>query len=254
MKISDNCIELVSSFEGLYLNAYKCPAGVWTIGYGHTGKVDGKPIRSGMTITKAKAKELLHFDLLTFEKEVNRLVSVKLNQNQFDALVSFAFNCGANALATSTLLKKVNRKQFLAAGDEFLKWTRGGGRVLPGLERRRSAERALFIKPIKKKFTTYSQTKFIKELQKICKLKVTGKANQDLLNRLPVLSGVVNATHPVIKPLKKILKAKGYKISSTKAIWDDKLGSEVVKYKKSHNISNTTKRCANTFWKKIIGL
>lgn len=144
-KTATKGIELIKEFEGLRTTAYKCPAGVWTIGYGHTGAVDGKPITSGMKITAAKATELLRGDLAKFEAAVNSYVKATLTQNMFDALVSFSFNVGAGALKTSTLLRKLNAGDYDGAADEFLKWNKAGGVVLNGLVRRRKAERTLFL-------------------------------------------------------------------------------------------------------------
>ena len=144
-KTAANGIELIKSFEGLRLTAYKCPAGVWTIGYGYTGLVDGKLITSGMTITAAKATELLKKDLASFEAAVNGCVTAPITQNMFDALVSFAFNVGAGALRRSTLLKKLNAKDYSGAADELPKWNKAGGKVLNGLVRRRMAEKELFM-------------------------------------------------------------------------------------------------------------
>lgn len=145
MKTGKKGIELIKQFEGCKLTAYKCPAGVWTIGYGTTGKVDGKPICKGIKITKSKAESLLKEDLATFEKSVSNYVKVSINQNQFDALVSFAYNVGAGALKGSTLLKKLNKKDYKGAAEEFLRWNKAGGKVLAGLTRRREAERKLFL-------------------------------------------------------------------------------------------------------------
>lgn len=139
-KISDKGLQLVKHFEGCYLKAYKCPAGVLTIGYGHTGP-DVKP---GMEITQAQADDLLRLDIERFEKAVRDCVKVPLEQNQFDALVSFAFNCGAGALQKSTLLKKLNAGDVIGAVQEFHRWNKGGGKVLAGLVRRRAAEAHLF--------------------------------------------------------------------------------------------------------------
>ena len=144
-KTATKGIELIKEFEGCRLTAYKCPAGVWTIGYGHTGTVDGKAIASGMTITAAKATELLRKDLATFEAAVNSYVTAPITQNMFDALVSFSFNCGAGALKGSTLLKKLNAKDYNEAAAEFPKWNKAGGTVLNGLVRRRERERQLFL-------------------------------------------------------------------------------------------------------------
>lgn len=133
-------LDLVKSFEGLKLRAYLCPAKVWTIGYGSTGP----HVTPGKVITEAQANDLLQDDLDRFEKAVTRLVTVSLTQNQYDALVSFAFNVGISALERSTLLKRVNAKLFDQAKAEFAKWNRAGGRPLAGLTRRRAAEAALF--------------------------------------------------------------------------------------------------------------
>jgi len=144
MKINSVGIELVKHFEGLFLRAYLCPAKVWTIGYGHTGKThnDGT-VKRGLTISEREAESLLEFDLNTkYAPDVLRLVKVPLTQDQFNALVSFHFNTGA--LGKSTLLKKLNAGDYEGAAAEFRRWTRGGGRVLPGLVRRRRAERRLF--------------------------------------------------------------------------------------------------------------
>lgn len=145
MKTGKKGIELIKQFEGCKLTAYKCPAGVWTIGYGTTGKVDNKAIGKDMKITKTKAESLLKEDLATFEKSVSNYVKVPINQNQFDALVSFVYNVGAGALKGSTLLKKLNKKDYQGAAEEFLKWNKAGGKVMEGLKRRREAERKLFL-------------------------------------------------------------------------------------------------------------
>ena len=135
MKISKFGLDLIKHFEGLYLKAYKCPAGVWTIGYGHTAKV-----YEGMEITQDQAEEILMKDMEKYEKFVNDLIIVPLSQNQFDALASFTFNCGGGALERSTLRKLLNQKNYDAVPSELLKWNKGGGKVLAGLTRRRKAE------------------------------------------------------------------------------------------------------------------
>lgn len=144
-KTATRGVELIKEFEGCRLTAYLCPAGVWTIGYGHTGKVDGKVITVGMTITAKKATELLKSDLATFEAAVNSYVTVPITQNMFDALVSFAYNCGAGALKGSTLLKKLNAKDYDGAAAELPKWNKAAGKVLNGLVRRREREKQLFL-------------------------------------------------------------------------------------------------------------
>lgn len=141
MKISQKGTDLIKSFEGLELKAYKDSVGVTTIGYGSTGS----HVSMGMTITKEQAEQLLKKDLERFEKGVSDIVKVPLNQNQFDALVSFSFNLGLGSLKSSTLLKKLNFSDYIGASKEFERWNRAGGKVLAGLTRRRIAERDLFL-------------------------------------------------------------------------------------------------------------
>jgi len=133
-------IDLIKEFEGCVLTAYKCPAGAWTIGYGHTSGV-----YEGQTITQAQAEAYLKTDLVTYENAVNSYVTVTLNQNQFDALVSFAYNCGTGALKTSTLLTLLNNGDYTGAANQLDLWNKSGGEVLAGLVRRRAAEKALFL-------------------------------------------------------------------------------------------------------------
>ena len=140
MKTSPKGIALIKEFEGLRLKAYKCPSGVWTIGYGHTAGV--KP---GMVISEAQAEEYLKADLIAFERYLNGL-GLALNQNQFDALVSFIYNVGTGNFSSSTLLRKVRANpQDNSIVDEFLRWVYSKGRVLPGLQRRRLAEMKLYF-------------------------------------------------------------------------------------------------------------
>ncbi|CZV45620.1 MULTISPECIES: lysozyme [Enterobacter cloacae complex] len=145
MQTSDKGIALIKEFEGCKLTAYQDSVGVWTIGYGWTQPVDGKPIRAGMTIKQETAERLLKTGLISYESDVSRLVKVGLTQGQFDALVSFTYNLGARSLSTSTLLRKLNAGDYAGAANEFLRWNKAGGKVLNGLTRRREAERALFL-------------------------------------------------------------------------------------------------------------
>jgi lysozyme len=130
----------VKEFEGLRLKAYKCPAAVWTIGYGHTSAAGAPNVTPDLVITKDEAEGILKDDMEQYEAGVRKYVKVGLTQNQFDALVDFAYNAGVGALAKSTLLKKVNAEKFDEVPAEFMKWTKGGGKELPGLVRRRRAE------------------------------------------------------------------------------------------------------------------
>ena len=138
MKTSQRGINLIKQFEGVRLTAYKCPAGVYTIGYGHT-----RGVQRGMRITEEEASAFLTSDLLNSEKAVERYDSVyHWNQNEFDALVSFTFNCGATNLRALLRNGRRNRSQIAATLPLYRK---AGGKVLKGLERRRAAEKALFL-------------------------------------------------------------------------------------------------------------
>ena len=142
MKTSNKGLALIKSHEGLRLNAYLCPARVWTIGYGHTSAAGEPTVKGGMKITKAEAEEILRRDLGKFEARVNRLVKVPLTQSQFDALVSFDFNTGA--LHSSTLLKRLNAGKHNEVPAQLMRWTKGGGKELKGLVNRRRDEAALW--------------------------------------------------------------------------------------------------------------
>ena len=140
---SKNCYDLIKEFEGCKLEAYPDPASggePWTIGVGSTTGV-----HKGMVITQEQADEYLVNDVAYSAKAVNQMVSGKITQNQFDALVSFAFNLGTGNLRNSTLLKKLNKDDFENAANEFLKWDMASGHQMAGLTRRRKAERALFL-------------------------------------------------------------------------------------------------------------
>lgn len=143
---SEAGFDLIKQFEGLRLKAYYCPAGVLTIGYGHTN-LDGTPPRvvEGMTISAAMAEQILHKTVeRNYAAAVRKLVKVPLSQSQFDALVSFTFNLGESALKKSTLLKRLNQGRYDAVPGELMKWTRAGGKELEGLVRRRRAEAAMW--------------------------------------------------------------------------------------------------------------
>jgi lysozyme len=141
MKMSEGGLNaLTKPFEGCKLTAYRCPAGILTIGYGHTSAAGAPEVTEGMTISQADADRILAADMVKFEDDVNALVKVELTQHQYDVLVDFCYNAGKGNLASSTLLKCVNAKQFDKVPAELQKWTRGGGKVLPGLVRRRNAE------------------------------------------------------------------------------------------------------------------
>lgn len=139
-------INLITSFEDLKLKAYDDGVGVWTIGYGTTVYPNGVVVKKGDSCTLEQAKSFFQHDLRRFETTVNGIVTVSLSQNQFNALVSLAYNIGINAFKNSTLVNYLNAGNYKAAADQFLVWNKGGGKVLKGLVRRRAAERDLFLK------------------------------------------------------------------------------------------------------------
>ncbi len=140
MKASKAAYILIQQFESLKLTAYKCPGGVWTIGYGHTSGV-----QEGMTITETEADELLTEDIEVCEKQINSL-NLSLNQNQFDALVSFLFNVGFGNFSKSTLLMKVKVNPYdNSIADELTRWVYSKGKKLAGLQRRRTLEIKLYF-------------------------------------------------------------------------------------------------------------
>lgn len=132
-------LSIIKFYEGFKNKAYVCPAGVLTIGYGHT-----KGVTQGQTITQEQGEEFLKADLKDAERTVNNAVTADINQDQFDALVSFVFNLGAGNFTSSTLLKKINAGDFTGATAEFGKWINAGGKPLEGLKKRRQAESILF--------------------------------------------------------------------------------------------------------------
>ena len=156
MKVSQKCIEQIKKDEGVRSRPYQCPALLWTIGVGHVidpnhAKVplaDRKqlPIPTGWdrVLSADEIDDILRKDLARFEAGVSRLIKVELTQGQFDALVSFSFNVGLGNLQNSTLRMKVNRSDFEGAAEQFLVWTKAGGRVLPGLVKRRTHEKEMF--------------------------------------------------------------------------------------------------------------
>lgn len=140
MHTSDIGLNLIKKYEGLRLKAYKCPAGVLTIGYGHTNNV-----RPDDVITEQQAVELLLRDVYDCEGVISHLITKTLNQGQFDACISFIFNVGAGNFQKSTLRRKINEGDFESASKEFSKWVFSKGKKLNGLIKRREEERKLFI-------------------------------------------------------------------------------------------------------------
>ena len=157
MKVSDRCKEMIKHHEGVRFKPYRCPARLWTVGVGHVlypdqGRLpldqrDAFPLapEDNRAFSKAEVDGTLAFDLQRFEVGVARLFPVVLTPGQNDALVSFSFNLGLGGVQRSTLRSKMLRGETQEAADEFLKFTRGGGKILPGLVKRRNDERALFL-------------------------------------------------------------------------------------------------------------
>jgi lysozyme len=147
MQASANCLNLIKASEGFRANPYLCPAGIPTIGWGSTRYGNGTPVKlTDPPIAPIQAEGILKAILVDYESAVNRYVSVPINQNQFDALVDFAYNAGAQNLRTSTLLKLLNKGQYAQAANEFDKWVMGGGKRLGGLVTRRAQEKQLFLR------------------------------------------------------------------------------------------------------------
>jgi lysozyme len=143
MQLTQEGIDLIKRFEGFSAKRYICPAGIPTIGYGHTLR----PTDKTTEITQAEAERLLCRDLQSAERDVQSFCRPPLNDNQYSALVSLVFNCGPSPLA-KTLGRRLNERDYLGAADEFRRWTNAGGKPSTGLKRRREEERALFLKPV----------------------------------------------------------------------------------------------------------
>ena len=154
VKINDKGIELIKRFEGLHdgdkatplYEPLRCPAGIWSLSYGSIYGLNGRRVTADhRAITLAEAEELFLRDLKRFESQLVRLVRVDLHENQWAAVVSFAYNCGSYNFKCSTLRAAINRENFEVAANEFPKWVYAKKRKLPGLVRRRAEERALFL-------------------------------------------------------------------------------------------------------------
>lgn len=144
--INREALNLIKSFEGKMLKAYKDPIGIWTIGYGHTAAAGPPSPKAGMVITSAQAEALLVKDLGKYEAAVRKAVKVPMTDNQYGALVSLCYNIGPGNFAKSTLVRKLNAGDVNGAAAQFDVWVNAGGKRLAGLVRRRNAEQALFRK------------------------------------------------------------------------------------------------------------
>ena len=142
MKISSAGLSIIKEFEGFRANAYRDPVGIWTIGYGTI-----RGVKPGDVITRAEAERRLRHELVEYERAVERATGGNATQPQFDALVSFAYNVGVRGMAGSTVIKRHNAGDHQAAARAFGLWNKAGGKVWPGLTRRRAAEAALYLTP-----------------------------------------------------------------------------------------------------------
>ena len=139
MQISQEGLALIKKFEGCELEAYKCPAGVWTIGYGHT-----KDVKEGDKINKDEANYLLQEEMIEYESYINDMVDVDLNQSQYDSMCAWVYNLGPSNLGSSTMLRVLNEGKYDEVPQQMKRWNKANGEVLTGLIRRREAEALLF--------------------------------------------------------------------------------------------------------------
>lgn len=189
MKTSEKGINLIKKFEGCRLKAYKCPAGIWTIGYGHT-----LGVKQGQTITNKQAITFLKNDLVKFEKIVTNMVKVPLTQNMFDALVSWAYNVGNRS--TSTLVKLLNKQDYKGAASQLLLWNKANNKELAGLTKRRKEEKKLFetdmyIVPNKKVNKDSNKLEIMwlqKSLNEVCNARLVVDGNYGELTKLAVIN------------------------------------------------------------------
>lgn len=261
-QISQNGLNLIKKFEGCRLTAYKCPAGVWTIGYGHTGGVT-----SGMKITQKQADDFLFSDCQKFVGYVNNKNYVpqtdQLTQNQFDALVSFAFNCGQGSLKTLCA-----NRSLTEIAEKMLLYNKGGGKVLAGLVRRREEERALFLSggvsntpqqsaPSNNNDSGYSKSQFVKDVQAATGAKVDGIAGTETLSKTVTVSAKVNNRHVVVKAIQKRLNALGYNCGTADGIAGAKFTSAVNLYQKNvlgYKTFDGEVTKGGKMWKSLLGM
>lgn len=149
MQINQDTLDLVKEFEGFRAKAYKCPAGVWTIGFGTTAAagvgIDPKP---GVTVTEEEAEDLLEKTMEKFGEQIKPFITAPINNNEYGAFLSLAYNIGPGAFKKSSALRLFNAGDKAGAAKALLMWNKAGGKVLPGLTRRREAEKKLFLKPV----------------------------------------------------------------------------------------------------------
>lgn len=256
MKISQNGIDLIKKFEGVRLNAYKCPAGVWTIGYGHTAGV-----YQGQVITQSYAEALLKADLVIYETKVMKYNDkYDWNQNEFDAMVSFAYNLGS----IDSLVENGSRtKEVIASKIEL--YNKAGGQVLEGLTTRRKAEKALFltaatntsndeIKAVTATNTS-AHTQFIQDVQRIIGVSVDGIAGPKTLGATITVSQTKNKCHAIVLPIQKYLNELGYSCGIADGIAGNLFDNAVRNFQTDNNcISDGEITAKAKTWEKLLGL
>lgn len=258
--VGKNGLELVKEFEGCYLTAYKDIVGVWTIGYGHTGTVDGKKITKGMKITSAKADKLLTADLQQHANYVDNKsfcpVTAKLNDNQRDALISFCFNVGPG-----NLKKLCANRTVSEIGNHITDYDHAGGKVVAGLTRRRKAEQKLFKTAVPhtynfsvKKYQNYTKKLFREDLQYALKCDIKdGSFTQELLKSTVTLSTEKNPNHITVRFVQKYLRhIEMYDEVPTKK-FDTNTKKAVKKFQKTFmNTPDGILDAGKTSWKELI--
>lgn len=224
MKISSKGLALIKRFEGCRLAAYKDAGGVATIGYGHT-----RGVAIGQTITQAQADAFLVEDCAGAEAAVNKYMSkYNFNQNQFDALVSFAFNIGNIDKLTVDGIRTI-----VEISEKIPAYCYCGGQKLQGLVKRREAERELFDTPVSGQAcvsaaeTTYSKTQFVEDVQSAVGAKVDGIAGKETLEKTVTVSKTKNSRHAVVRPLQRCLNLLGYNCGTADGIAGSKFDTAV---------------------------
>lgn len=238
MDISKNGVNFIANYEGLRLKAYKAvpTEKYYTIGYGHYGA----DVKQNMTITKEKALSMFHNDLKGYVQAVNDAVKVPLNQNQFDALVSLCYNIGKNGLKTSSLVARLNKKDYTGAANEFLLWNKSGGKVYQGLINRRTAERTLFLKGADKPVKPVEPAKTASKANHLGKFKDTNKG---------VLSAKAS-TYATGEKIPSAVKGKTYTVIQAKPYNHGKssymyLLKEIMSWVKGEDISVKGKKTSS---------
>ena len=259
--VGKNGLELVKEFEGCYLTAYKDIVGVWTIGYGHTGSVDGKKIGTGMKITNAKADALLTADLQQHANYVDNKsfcpVTASLNDNQRDALISFCFNVGPG-----NLKKLCANRTISEIGNHITDYDHAGGKVVAGLTRRRKAEQELFKTAVpthsyyytSTTYTKYTKKLFITDLQYAlgCSKK-DGKYSEELLKKTLTLSTNSHSKNIIVRFVQKYLRYLGIYSGDPTKIFDAKTKTAVKKYqKKFMDKPDGVMTAGNRTWKELL--